>query len=46
VFKGSGDCAQAGWSLLGLSIADWSLLWFTVLSLASIASFFRPLTRR
>ena len=46
VFKGSGDCAQAGWKLLGLGIADWSLVWFSVLTLASIASFFRPLTRR
>jgi disulfide bond formation protein DsbB len=46
VFKGSGDCAQAGWTLLGLSIADWSLIWFTILSLASIATFFRPLGRK
>jgi disulfide bond formation protein DsbB len=46
VFKGSGDCAQAGWTLLGLSIADWSLIWFTILSLASVATFFRPLARK
>ena len=43
VFKGSGDCSQAGWTLFGLSIAGWSLVWFTLLSLASIATFFRPL---
>jgi disulfide bond formation protein DsbB len=46
VFKGSGDCAQAGWTLFGLSIAGWSLVWFTLLSLASIATFFRPLVRK
>jgi disulfide bond formation protein DsbB len=46
VFKGSGDCADAGWTLLGLSIAGWSLVWFTLLSLASIATFFRPLIRK
>lgn len=46
VFKGSGDCAQAGWTLLGLSIADWSLIWFTILTIASIATFFRPLVRK
>ncbi len=46
VFKGSGDCAQAGWTLLGLSIADWSLIWFTILSIASVATFFRPLSCR
>jgi disulfide bond formation protein DsbB len=43
VFKGGGDCAEAGWTLFGLSIAGWSLVWFTLLSLASIATFFRPL---
>jgi disulfide bond formation protein DsbB len=46
VFQGSGDCADAGWKLLGLSIAGWSLVWFTLLSLASIATFFRPLIRK
>lgn len=46
VFKGSGDCAQAGWTLFGLSIAGWSLVWFSILSLASIATYFRPLVRK
>jgi disulfide bond formation protein DsbB len=46
VFKGSGDCAEAGWTLFGLSIAGWSLVWFAILSLASIATFFRPLVRK
>jgi disulfide bond formation protein DsbB len=46
VFKGGGDCAEKGWVFLGLSIAGWSLVWFTLLSLAAIAAFFRPLVRK
>lgn len=36
VFRGSGDCSEAAWVLLGLTIADWSLLWFVILSAATI----------
>ena len=47
VFRGSGDCADSAWTLLGLSIAEWSLLWFVVLSAATFyllfARRFRPL---
>jgi disulfide bond formation protein DsbB len=46
VFRGSGDCADAGWTLFGISIAGWSLVWFTLLSLASVTTFFRPLVRK
>ena len=31
IFRGSGECAEAGWRLMGLSIAEWSLLWFALL---------------
>ena len=31
IFRGSGECAEAGWRLLGLSIAEWSLGWFILL---------------
>lgn len=31
ILAGSGECAEAGWSFLGLTIAGWSLLWFVVL---------------
>lgn len=37
VFRGSGDCAEAGWTLVGLTIAEWSLLWFAILSAATVA---------
>jgi len=33
LFMGSGQCAEAGWKFLGLSIAEWSLAWFAALVL-------------
>jgi protein dithiol:quinone oxidoreductase len=33
VLQGSGECAEAGWRFLSLSIAEWSLLCFIGLSL-------------
>lgn len=31
VLSGSGECAEAGWKFLGLTIAGWSLVWFVLL---------------
>ncbi|MCW5603320.1 MAG: disulfide bond formation protein B [Burkholderiales bacterium] len=31
ILAGSGECAEAGWTLLGLTIAGWSLVWLIVL---------------
>jgi len=31
VLTGSGECAEAGWRFLGLTIAGWSLIWFILL---------------
>jgi protein dithiol:quinone oxidoreductase len=31
ILRGSGECAEKGWTLLGLSIAGWSLVWFVLL---------------
>ena len=31
VLTGSGECAEAGWTFLGLTIAGWSLVWFVLL---------------
>lgn len=28
IFRGSGDCTKIDWTFLGLSIANWSFLWF------------------
>lgn len=35
LLRGSGQCAEVHWRFLGLSIAEWSLLWF--LALAALA---------
>jgi protein dithiol:quinone oxidoreductase len=32
IFAGSGECAEAGWRFLGLTIAGWSLVWFFLLA--------------
>jgi len=36
VFRGSGDCSESAWTLFGLTIAKWSLLWFLILSAAAM----------
>jgi len=36
LFLGSGQCAEVTWRFLGLSIAEWSLAWFTGLALYAI----------
>jgi protein dithiol:quinone oxidoreductase len=38
VFAGSGECAESGWSFLGLTIAGWSLVWFVLLGLFAVAN--------
>jgi disulfide bond formation protein DsbB len=32
VLTGSGECARVDWTLMGLSMAEWGLLWFMVLA--------------
>ena len=36
ILAGSGQCAEAGWKFLGLTIAGWSLVWFILLGLFSL----------
>lgn len=36
VLAGSGQCAEAGWRMLGLSIAEWSLVWFVLLGALAV----------
>ena len=36
VLMGSGECAEAGWKFLGLTIAGWSLLWLVALGLFAL----------
>ncbi len=36
VLSGSGECAEAGWTILGLTIAGWSLLWLVMMGLFAL----------
>lgn len=36
VFEGSGECAKVDWSLLGLSMPAWVLVWFLLLGCAGM----------
>ena len=36
VFKGSGECAEVGWNLLGLAIPAWTLVFFIAMMVAAI----------
>jgi len=37
VFKGSGECAEAGWYFLSLAIPSWTLVFFVAMMAAAIA---------
>lgn len=41
LFQASGLCSDPAWTLFGLSIADWSLGFFTLLLLLSLHTLFR-----
>lgn len=34
IFHGSGDCSEVQWTFFGISIAGWSLVWFTIFFIA------------
>jgi len=36
VFRGSGECAEVGWTFLTFSIAEWSLVWFVLLGALAV----------
>ncbi|HXF66354.1 MAG TPA: disulfide bond formation protein B [Burkholderiales bacterium] len=36
ILAGTGECAEVGWTFLGLSIAGWSLVWFVLLGALAI----------
>jgi protein dithiol:quinone oxidoreductase len=42
VFEGSGECAQVGWRFLGLSVPEWTLTWFILLTIVAIAQIWNP----
>jgi disulfide bond formation protein DsbB len=49
IFRGSGDCTKIDWTFLGLSIANWSFLWFMffgVLALVLLVRLWKAPARR
>ena len=38
IFRGSGDCTQVLWRFLGLSIAEWALVWFVIFMVAALVA--------
>ncbi len=40
LFKGDGNCAEVHWRFLGLSIAEWSLVWFVIFALFALRMLF------
>ena len=45
VFAGSGECAEVSWRFLGLSIAEWSLLWLIAIAVFSLGVAIRARTQ-
>ncbi|MCX7150058.1 MAG: disulfide bond formation protein B [Rhodocyclales bacterium] len=41
MFEASGLCSEAGWKFLGLSIAEWSLIAFTSMTIAMLIALLR-----
>ena len=36
VLSGTGECAETGWTFMGLSIAGWSLLWLVLIGIFAV----------
>ncbi|WP_093158548.1 disulfide bond formation protein B [Variovorax sp. YR216] len=45
IFRGAGDCTKIDWTFLGLSIANWSFLAFSVFAVLLLVLVFRRGTR-
>lgn len=45
LIQGSGECAAVDWKFLGLSIAGWSLVWFTLMAIFVLVPAVRALMR-
>jgi disulfide bond formation protein DsbB len=45
IFRGSGDCTKIDWTFLGLSIANWSFVWFAIFGVIAVAIIAKQLRR-
>ena len=41
IFRGAGDCSAVDWTFLGLTIANWSFIWFVIFIVAILALLLR-----
>ena len=41
LLKGSGECAEVTWRFLGMSIAEWSLVWFVAIGALALWAMLR-----
>ena len=46
IFKGSGDCTKIDWTFLGLSLANWSFVWFALFVVTALVLLVRLGRRR
>lgn len=44
IFAGTGDCAVVSWRFLGLSIPEWSIVWFAIFTVLALWLIFRRRT--
>jgi len=45
IFRGSGDCSAVDWTFMGLTIANWSFLWFVGFAALALALLSRRTSR-
>lgn len=45
IFRGAGDCTAIDWTFLNLSIANWSLINFTLIAVFALLMMWRPAGR-
>ncbi len=36
IFRGTGDCSAVQWTMLGLSIPEWALVWFVMFAVVGV----------
>ena len=46
IFKGAGDCSAVDWSFLGLTIANWSFVWFVIFMVTILVTLLKLPARR
>ena len=46
VLRGSGSCAEVIWSFVGMSMPQWTLIWYVGLGLLTLWVLYRPLKHR